>query len=87
MNYNRQFSFILARYFGFPPFPPTPTPIVHITETTMLENNIVCFEKNSLGYNIPNKKTYISNYHGIIHNGKLIQANKFVGRLPGIYYK
>ncbi len=61
--------------------------IVAITETIMLENNIVCFEKNSLGYNIPNKKTYISNYHGIIHNGKLIQANKFVGRLPGVYYK
>ena len=114
-------EFILARYFGFPPFPP-PTPIVPIcfpagtpvttdqgeinielidpdvhtifnkkivaiTETIMLENNIVCFEKNSLGYNIPNKKTYISNYHGIIHNGKLIQANKFVGRLPGVYYK
>jgi uncharacterized delta-60 repeat protein len=113
--------FILARYFGFPPFPP-PTPIVPIcfpagtpvttdqgeinielidpdvhtifnkkivaiTETIMLENNIVCFEKNSLGYNIPNKKTYISNYHGIIYNGKLIQANKFVGRLPGVYYK
>ena len=113
--------FILARYFGFPPYPP-PTPIVPIcfpagtpvttdqgeinielidpdvhtifnkkivaiTETIMLENNIVCFEKNSLGYNIPNKKTYISNYHGIIHNGKLIQANKFVGRLQGVYYK
>ena len=61
--------------------------IVAITETIMLENNIVCFEKNSLGYNIPNKKTYISNYHGIIYNGKLIQANKFVGRLPGVYYK
>ena len=115
-------EFILARYFGFPPYPPPPTPIVPIcfpagtpvttdqgeinielidpdvhtifnkkivaiTETIMLENNIVCFEKNSLGYNIPNKKTYISNYHGIIHNGKLIQANKFVGRLSGVYYK
>jgi len=60
--------------------------IIAITETIMLENNIVCFEKNSLGYNIPNKKTYISNYHGIIHNNKLIQAHKFVGRLPGVYY-
>ena len=114
-------EFILARYFGFPPYPPTPTPIVPIcfpagtpvttdqgeinielidpdihtisnkkivaiTETIMLENNIVCFEKNSLGYNIPNKKTYISNYHCIIYKNKLIQANKFVGRLPGVYY-
>jgi uncharacterized delta-60 repeat protein len=61
--------------------------IIAITETIMLDNNIVCFEKNSLGYNIPNKKTYISNYHGIIHNNKLIQANKFIGRIPGVYYK
>ena len=60
--------------------------IIAITETIMLENNIVCFEKNSLGYNIPNKKTYISNYHCIIYKNKLIQANKFVGRLPGVYY-
>ena len=61
--------------------------IIAITETITHENNIVCFEKNSLGYNVPDKKTYISKYHGIIHNNKLIEANKFIGRLPGIYYK
>ena len=61
--------------------------IIAITETIMLDNNIVCFEKNALGYNIPNKTTYISNHHGILHNNKLIQASKFVGRLPGVYYK
>lgn len=61
--------------------------IIAITETITHDNNIVCFEKNSLGYNVPDKKTYISKYHGIIHNNKLIEANKFIGRLPGIYYK
>ena len=61
--------------------------IIAITETITRENNIVCFEKHSLGYNIPNKKTYVSNNHGIIHNHKLIQAKKFIGRLPGVYYK
>lgn len=61
--------------------------IVAITETITLENNIVCFEKNSFGYNIPNKKTYISKYHCINYNHKLIEAYKFVGRLRGVYYE
>ena len=61
--------------------------IIAITQTIMLENNIVCFEKNSLGYNIPNKKTYISKYHCINYNHKLIEAYKFVGRLRGVYYE
>jgi uncharacterized delta-60 repeat protein len=117
-------SFMLARYFGFPPFPPpppTPTPIsnicflagtcvttdqgdipielivpdfhtifnkpiIAVTETIMLENKLVCFEKNSLGNNIPNKKTFISNNHVIVYNNKLIQAHRFVGRVRGVYY-
>jgi uncharacterized delta-60 repeat protein len=114
-------SFILARYFGFPPFPPTPTPIVSIcfpagtpvltdqgnipieklepkfhtihqkpiiaiTQTIMNENKIVCIEKHSLGINIPNRKTYISNYHGILYKNKLIPAKQLVGKLRGIYY-
>lgn len=61
--------------------------IIAITQTIMLENNIVCFEKNSLGYNIPNKKTYISKYHCVKYNNKLIEAYKFVGRIKGVYYK
>jgi hypothetical protein len=117
---------MLARYFGFPPFPPpppppTPTPIsnicflagtcvttdqgdipielivpdfhtifnkpiIAVTETIMLENKLVCFEKNSLGNNIPNKKTFISNNHVIVYNNKLIQAHRFVGRVRGVYY-
>jgi uncharacterized delta-60 repeat protein len=116
--------FILARYFGFPPFPPPPIPtpivpicfpagtpvttdqgeisielidpdihtifnkkIIAITETIMLDSNIVYFEKNSLGYNIPNKKTYISKYHCVKYNDKLIEAYKFVGRIRGVYYE
>ena len=61
--------------------------IIAITQTIMLENNIVCFEKNSLGYNIPNKKTYISKYHCLKYNNKLIEAYKFVGRIKGVYYE
>jgi len=61
-------------------------PIIAITKSLMNEDKIVCIEKNSLGINIPNKKTYISNYHGIIYNNKLIPAKQFVGRYKGIYY-
>ena len=111
-------SFILARYFGFPPYPPpvvpicfpagTPVltdqgnipielidpnvhtikkkPIIAITQSFMNEDTIVCIEKHSLGINIPNKRTYISNYHGIIYKNNLIPAKQLVGRLRGIYH-
>jgi uncharacterized delta-60 repeat protein len=110
--------FILARYFGFPPFPipnvpicfPAGTPvltdqgnipielidpnvhtikknlIIAITQSFMNEDTIVCIEKHSLGINIPNKRTYISNYHGIIYKNNLIPAKQLVGRLRGIYH-
>ena len=61
-------------------------PIVAITQTIMNENKIVCIEKHALGINIPNRKTYISNYHGILYNNKLIPAKQLVGRLRSVYH-
>ena len=61
-------------------------PILAITQSFMNEDTIVCIEKNSLGINIPNKRTYISNYHGIIYKNKLVSAKQLVGRLRGIYH-
>jgi len=61
--------------------------IVAITKTITNHDKIVCFEKHSLGYNVPNKRTYISLNHGIIFNKKLIPAKKFVGRKNGVYFK
>jgi uncharacterized delta-60 repeat protein len=122
--------FIIAQYFGFPPFPPPippgpgpgPVPvvpicfpagtpvltdqgyipieqinpelntirnktIVAITKTITNHDKIVCFEKHSLGYNVPNQRTLVSLNHGIIYNKKIIPAKKFVGRKHGIYFK
>jgi uncharacterized delta-60 repeat protein len=118
--------FVLARYFGFPPFPPpvppTPIPIapicfpagtpvltdqgyipieqidpevntirnrtiVAITKTITNHDKIVCFERHSLGYNVPNRRTFVSLNHGIIYNKKLIPAKKFVGWKKGVYLK
>lgn len=117
-------NFILARYFGFPPFPPPPLPIpvipicfpagtpvltdqgyiaideinpeintinnkpiIAITKTITKDDKIVCFEKNSLGKNMPSQRTYISVNHGILYNKRFMQAKEFIGKIRGVYYK
>jgi hypothetical protein len=60
---------------------------VAITKTITNHDKIVCFEKHSLGYNVPNQRTLVSLNHGIIYNKKIIPAKKFVGRKHGIYFK
>jgi uncharacterized delta-60 repeat protein len=62
-------------------------PIIAITKTITNEDNIVCFEKHSLGYNKPTQQTLISMNHGIIYDNRLIPAKRFVGKLRGVYYK
>ena len=62
-------------------------PIIAITKTITNEDNIVCFEKHSLGYNKPTQQTLISMNHGIIYDNRLIPAKRFVGKIRGVYYK
>ena len=59
--------------------------IVAITKTISPFNKLVCFEKGSLGHNIPNKRTYVSLEHCIVHRRRLIPALRFVNK-HGIYY-
>jgi uncharacterized delta-60 repeat protein len=61
--------------------------IVAITKTITNHDKIVCFERHSLGYNVPNQRTLVSLNHGIIYNKKLIPAKKFVGWKKGVYLK
>jgi uncharacterized delta-60 repeat protein len=61
-------------------------PIVAVTKTITPYNKLVCFERGSLGYNIPNQTTYISTEHCIVYRNKLIEAHKFVNRKRRIYY-
>jgi hypothetical protein len=53
--------------------------IVAITETTTTDKYLVCFEKNALNKNCPNKRTIMSKDHQIFYGGKMTKANKFVG--------
>jgi len=61
-------------------------PIIAVTKTISPSNRLVCFEKNSLGYNIPNRTTYVSTEHCIVYRNKLIEAHKFVNRKRRVYY-
>jgi hypothetical protein len=55
-------------------------PIVAITKTIYATNKyLVCFEKDSLGNNIPSQKTIISKNHKIFYNGKMVKASGLLG--------
>ena len=54
-------------------------PIVGITRTVTQDKYVVCFEKDSLGSNIPSQQTVMTKKHGILYKGKMRKAEGFVG--------
>jgi hypothetical protein len=59
--------------------------IIAITKTITLDNYLVCFEKNSLGSNIPSQKTIISKNHIIFYKNKMLKAYDFINKFNGVY--
>ena len=59
--------------------------IIGITKTITQDKYLVCFEKDTLGNNIPSQKTIISKNHNILYEGKMKQAKEFVGINDKIY--
>ena len=55
-----------------------------ITKTISHDTYLVCFDKNALGNNYPNKKTIISKEHKILYKGKMIEAYKFFGHFERV---
>jgi streptogramin lyase len=53
--------------------------IIAITKTVSSDKYLICFEKNSLGLNYPDKQTIMSKNHKIFYKGKIIEAYKFIG--------
>jgi hypothetical protein len=53
-------------------------PILQITKTVTLDSYLISFEKNSIGRNIPNKKTIMSKDHKIHFEGQLVPAYRFL---------
>jgi hypothetical protein len=54
--------------------------IVAVTKTIYHGDELIIMKKNSLGPRTPNKDTIMTKEHCILFKGKLIPANKFVGR-------
>jgi hypothetical protein len=59
--------------------------IVAITKTITPEKHLVCFEKYTLGLNIPSQRTLMTPGHEVLYRGKLVQAKEFVGRVKNVY--
>lgn len=59
--------------------------IIHITKTISLDKYLVCFEKNSLGKNIPSKKTILSKKHKLLYKNKMMHAEWFIGKIDNVY--
>jgi len=59
--------------------------IIAITETIPLDNYLICIEKGSLSYNVPNRRTIISKDHKIMCNKNLIRAECLIEYTPSAY--
>jgi len=58
--------------------------IVAITQTITDDKYLVCFEKDSLGKNLPAKKTVMTPHHKIMYKKKLVMAGYFLGHFKGV---
>jgi len=54
--------------------------IIAITQTISQDDYLVCFEQNSLGPELPTKKTIMSKDHKLFYKGKIAEAQNFLGK-------
>jgi len=60
--------------------------IIAVTKTIQQKKSyLVCFEKDSICLNYPNKKTIMSKEHKIYYKGKMIEAYKFSLKFKNVY--
>lgn len=59
--------------------------IVAITESIPDDSYLICIEKNSLAYNVPNRRTIISKDHKIMCDKQLVRAEYLIQYIPTIY--
>ena len=58
--------------------------IIGITKTVTQDKYLVCFEKDSLGNNLPSEKTIMSKNHSVLYDGKMTQAKKFINQFENV---
>ena len=53
-------------------------PILHVTQTVTLDPYLICFEKDAIERNYPNKLTVMTKDHEIMYNNQLVPAYRFL---------
>jgi hypothetical protein len=53
-------------------------PIINITKTITTDKYLICFEKDSLDKNYPNRRTVVSKNHKILYKNKMVEAHNFL---------
>ena len=61
--------------------------IVTVTKTVTQDKNLICFEKDALGSNVPSQKTLMTKNHEVFYKGKMTKAKDFVGLVDNVYPK
>lgn len=59
--------------------------IVAITESIPLDSYLICIERNSLGSNIPSRKTIITKDHKVMCDKKMVRAEYLIQYIPSVY--
>ncbi len=54
--------------------------IIDVTKTLIKDKHLICFEKDSLGKNIPSQKTLITQNHKILYKGEMIKAQELINK-------
>ena len=52
--------------------------IIAITQTRPLQKHIICFEKDSIGKNVPSQQTLCSKEHKVLYRGEMTKARDLV---------
>ena len=55
-----------------------------ITKTVTQDKYLVCFEKDSLGKNLPSEKTIITKNHVIYYKGSAMKAKDFINKFENV---
>lgn len=58
--------------------------IVAVVKTKSTDDYLVCFEKDSLGTNVPSQRTLVSGEHGIMFKGKMRKAKCFLAKFQRV---
>jgi hypothetical protein len=59
--------------------------IVAVTKTITSDPYLIYFEKHSIAYNYPNKKTVMTLSHKLCYNGKMVEARTFLGKMKNVH--